>query len=176
MRRIARWACAAVAALAGVSSTAQVLTVPLAVNLPGGDPAVLRSLWWPIHAGGNFDISGEEFIVITYGSGACFDPLPPAPIDAVAEYANPRNGEFRLAVGAEAASLSADGWSPTGDSFHVLGDGTCYGGRAVFRFIRTRDGPRAGSLLTMDASNKALYDDLLSQGWTGRGIAFCAMA
>ena len=102
MRRIARWACAAVAALAGVSSTAQVLTVPLAtsptvrltdscsteenagvlvgappstvsriaaaVNLPGGDPAVLCSLWWPSHAGGNFDISGEEFIVITYAS------------------------------------------------------------------------------------------------------------
>ena len=164
----------------------------------------------------------------------CFDPTPPPPIYPVAEYRNPLNGEYRLAVReGEAASLAADGWTATGDAFHVVGLDPCNPGHVVFRFVHAQDGPRAGNLLTMDpaecgsirksnpawrpldvpfqsvppvngactgqlsgvavyriafprapmaptlyrfTSNKPLYDELLAQGWTGRGIAFCAMS
>lgn len=292
-------AAAALAAWASVSSTAQVLTAPLAAspkvrltdscstvysngvylegsldlthrmasiaNDPGADPSVLRSLWWPTGAT-ILDIGGNGFAVLEYdpfqdtiqiaadinatmsrtvfgvqqgltaapdAGVLCFDPTPPPPIYPVVEYQNPRNGEYRLAVGsAEAASLIADGWTPTGDAFHVVGVDPCNAGDRVFRFVRAQDGPRAGNLLTMDpvecgsirkanpawrpldvpfqsappvngactgqrsgvavyrvafprapmaptiyrfTSNKPLYDELLSQGWTGRGIAFCAM-
>lgn len=229
-------------------------------NDPGADPAVLRSLWLPKSAGSPLQITGHGFVVLAYdpfqdtlqiaddiktawasrgvtGTGQdsylCFDPSPPPPIYTVSEFTHPHFGEYRLAVGsAEAASLSADGWVPTGETYRVLGEGNCYGGSKVFRFIRTQAAWRGSTLLTMDAaecgnirksnpswrpldvpffsvppvggactgqysgiavyrvalprapmgasiyrftSSQATYNDMLDHGWTGRGIAFCAM-
>ncbi|HEX4334057.1 MAG TPA: hypothetical protein VH040_18105 [Usitatibacter sp.] len=220
------------------------------------DSATLRSLWWPTGETKGFF---GDFVALRYdpfqdsrqiaqdissvwasrGGGdvelnefICFDPSPPPGIVTVREFQYAHFGEFRLAVGdTEAASLAADGWTPTGETYRVLHD-FCSGGSAVYRFIRSQAAWRSGNLLTMNAaecgsirefnpdwrpfdlaffamapvngectgpysgiavyrvafprapmgaslyrftSSEAIYDGLLDQGWTGRGIAFCAM-
>lgn len=230
-----------------------------AVNDPNADPAFLRELWWPTAARvagfqgnaailsyGLFQDTDQIAAAMNADTGlfargvrnaatdsfACF-PTPPPPALATVRELRSAGGEFRLAVGpGEAASLIADGWVETGDTYEVLVAGTCYGGIQVFRFARAQGGPRAGNLLTLDVdecsrvrksdpawrpvdvafasvapvngacsgtyssisvyrldsppspmvrashrytSSRATYDAMLSQGWAGRGVAFCAM-
>ena len=231
-----------------------------AVNNPSPDPAFLGELWWPSSARVT-GFQGNSAVLV-YGlfqdtvqiasalkadpglfswgvrdagsdNFVCFATPPPPELRTVTEYENPRFGEYRLAFGGdESASLAADGWTATGDTYRVLASGTCYGGSIVFRFARAQADWRSGRRLVTDpaecarvrvsdtawrpydtpfaavppvsgactgqysgvavyglqmsrgplaatsfryTSSTATYAAMMAQGWTGSGIAFCAM-
>jgi hypothetical protein len=174
-------------------------------NNPNLDPALAYALWMPVTGRETAYQNVENRVILDYdrfqdvreiarvlkadaslaarglvgasaAGYACFSP-PPAPgFVRVAEYYQSQSNHYQLAVGeAESAALAADGWSPTGESFHALTSGYCYGATNVFRFERSFATRRGSRFLTIDAHECGQVRKG-NRAWRARDIPFYAAA